>query len=182
MTGVPADGQERVFGPVHTLGLTLRRKVWVANAAGGGFVRYFDTVTNNSTATQVVPVRIGSNFVEMSNGISSISPNGPEWVVRRNDVDFNYPTWAEVFGSALDAPLFASRFVETTRSHYATYTLVLQPGETRAFVRVLFQRTGDVDGFSLVENEAVAWTSLGNRLLDGLSIAERAQIVNFRVP
>jgi hypothetical protein len=152
--------------------------VWLSSYDGRGFVRYFDTVTNNTSAPQTYHVRIGSEFRAMVNGTVSTSPSGPEWVVRRNDVSGNYPTWVEVFGSVL-APAFSSTFTETTRSRFTDYTVTLQPGETKAFLRVLFQRSGVLDQFPVIEAEAALWTSLGARMLEGLSPGERALIVNM---
>lgn len=129
-------------------------------------------------APQTYHVRIGSDFQPMVNGVASTSPNGPEWVVRRNDISASYPAWAEVFGSVL-APAFSTVVSETDRSRYSDYAVVLQPGETRAFLRVLFQRSGVLDQFGLAETEAGLWTSLGARMLEGLTPAERALIVNF---
>ncbi len=177
-TGTPADGQERIYGPVHNAGLTMRRKVWVSDYNGQGFVRYYDTITNNSTTAQFYEIRIGSNMLPEVNGIMSESPASGEWVVRRNDVSASFPTWVEVFGSA-SAPSTPATFTLGDRSQFATYWIELMPGETKAFVRVIFQRSGVVDDFSLAEAEAAEWTSLGARMLENLTPAERLIIVNL---
>ena len=180
-SGDPPDGQQRVYGPMHNAGLTMRRKVWVSDYNGQGFVRYYDSFTNNTTTTQTYDIRIGSSLVPEVNGISTASTTPGEWLVRRNDISGSYPTWVEVFGASSSA-WTPTAFAWDDRSQFSTYTIQLAPGETKAFLRVIFQRSGVVDDFSLAQAEAEEWWGLGARMLDNLSPTERASIVNFTVP
>ena len=193
------NGRELVLGPtrpnnmgeggwVPTLPIDATRRVY--SPASGGFVRYFDVLTNRTGTPQTVTVGVSGNYGPTPDGTSLVvapSATGNRFAVMR-DVGtpdsgaVASPTIATVFaGANPKVPLSNRTFLDHLDEFSYEWRITLGPGQSAAVLHFAVQRdAADVAG---AQAQAEALASLTDPLaLEGLSADDRALVINFAMP
>jgi hypothetical protein len=148
----------------------------------GGFARYLETLTNPTAVPQTITVGITGDTGSDPRILVPPSTTGNTFTVTDfPNCDCSTSTLGRVFQGAGAPPLPLST-TTMTRSHFAfTYQLTLAPGAAVTLMHFEVQRdTNDATG---AEAQARALVDLTDpHALDGMSDAERAQVVNFVIP
>ena len=190
------NGRELVFGPMRqsssswgsSLPIETTRRVY--SPASGGFVRYFDVLTNRTGIAQTVTVGAWSYYGPTAENTSLVvapSATGNRYAVMR-DVGtpdpgmVASPTIATVFAGANPrVPLSNRQFKDHSDGFSYEWTITLAPGQSAAVLHFGVQRdAADVPG---AQAQAEALATLADPLaLEGLSLDDRALVINFAMP
>jgi hypothetical protein len=175
-----ASGRQLTYGPVPMPDVLATRTVYVPQT--GGFARYLETLTNPTAVPQTITVGITGDTGSDPRILVPPSTTGNTFTVTDfPNCDCSTSTLGRVFQGAGAPPLPLST-TTMTRSHFAfTYQLTLAPGAAVTLMHFEVQRdTNDATG---AEAQARALVDLTDpHALDGMSDAERAQVVNFVIP
>lgn len=193
------NNRQRALAPQNLAGLSVQRRIYVPNAGqanADGFVRFLDTLTNNTGAAITVAVRLGSTAI----GGGRLRDNAATiWRTHSDDAqleasdrwlltDDNDPTGQ---AAALGTLIFGAGGItpSTTAFAYADpnqpsalawqYTGVrIEAGQSASFLTAITHETNRDD--ALVEVEHLLEAQAVD-LLFGLTDAQRRSIVNFDV-
>lgn len=176
------DQREAVIGPRSLNGLEVTRKVF--SPARGGYARYLEILRNTGTADITVPVEIRSYLGSDSSTRIVVHPSaaGNKYAVTDQRGYCCDPALAHVFGgigAALDVA--ALRFVEEDDNLSYTWNVTVPAGQTVILMHFAAQRS--VSDTAGAEAQAQALVNMiDTYMFDGMSAAERAQVLNFAVP
>jgi hypothetical protein len=176
------DGRQMAYGPYPLAGLQTARRVFVPSA--GGFARYLDTFTNSGTAPITVDVRIESWWRGVAalsvapaetNGTFAITTDGTGGGSGR-------PAIAHIFaGSNATTAPSAVEFQPFVGISFYQYTVTVPAGGEVTLMHFSVQRTpGDLPGVREQAEELVNLTD--PNALAGMTAAEKARVINFRIP
>ncbi len=176
------DGREVVLGPSSlTENLTLSRKVFVSPSEG--FARFLDIYTNTGATPVTWSHQLFSNLgsdnvtqiVATSSGDDSLD-EFDYWLVTDDADGRNDPPLTHVFaGSAALGPTSAELSADEIT---LGYQLELAPGETQIVMHFAAQSTDR----PTAEQKATALGALSLGALQGMSLEEISQVVNFEPP
>jgi hypothetical protein len=157
------------------------RAVYVPQS--GGFARYLETLTNPTAVAQTVTVGVtGYSGNRDPRILVAPSTTGNTFTVMDfPNCDCSTSTLGRVFQGS-GAPALSVSTTTMRDYHFAsTYQLTLAPGAAVTIMHFEVQRGGaDAAG---AEAQAQALVNLTDpHALDGMSDAERAQVVNFVIP
>ena len=166
--------------------LAVERRVYVPDGDGEGWARYLETFTNTSAATQTFNVRLYSNsgndngftIVSTSSGDATLT-TADTWYIN-DDYGYDYPdgqgdpALLNVFG---DGTLLPTAVEGTNGRGYDgfTFTLTLQPGQTRSILHYHSQHyfnSGNLAELPGLVNPSAA-------ALFGLTQAQLASVANY---
>ncbi|MCU1382351.1 MAG: LamG domain protein jellyroll fold domain protein [Acidobacteria bacterium] len=174
------SGRALTYGPVPMPTVLATRSVYVPQT--GGFARYLETLTNPTTAPQTITVGITGDTGGLPRVLVAASTTGNTFTVTDfPDCDCTTSTLGRVFQGAGTPPLPVATS-KMTGSHFVyTYQLTLAPGAAATIMHFEVQR--DTSGAAAAEAQARALVDLSDpHALDGMTDAERAQVVNFVIP
>ena len=179
------NGQQIGVEPTfHELGLAASRKVFVPTT--GGFVRFLDTITNTTTVALTLPIRVDSSLYSGSGGTelhvnTPPSATGNTYALTDSTVCC-YPALGHVFaGSNPPVPVTTTKFVTGDNEIYYEWNLTLQPGQSISLMHFAIQR--DTTNLAGAQTQAQGLAALTDpNAVFGMTTAEKAQVVNFRIP
>ena len=179
------NGQQTVLAPgFHEIGMAASRKVFVPPT--GGFVRFLDTITNTTTVTLTLPIRVESFFYSGFGGTelhvnTPPSATGNTYALTDSTICC-YPALGHVFaGSNPPVPVTTTKFVTGDNEIYYEWNLTIQPGQSISLMHFAIQRdTTDLAGAQTQAQGLAALTD--PNAVFGMTTAEKAQVVNFRIP
>ncbi len=167
------------IGPAGLAGLMVTRKIFVPS--NGGFARYLEILTNNSsvpvTASVELQGQIGTYYSIPQVLVDPSTTNSTYAVTGENG---NCCTLADVFaGSNGLLPVAATQFVNGNRSiSYRWQDVTVAPGMTVALMHFVAQRVpGDTAG-AQAEAQALAGMT-DSSMLTGMSSQDEAEVLNF---
>jgi hypothetical protein len=165
-----SGGREVSLGGDHYSGLHVTRRIY--SPAAGGFIRYLEQFSNPTASDITLPVK---NQVSDMRGfqIEPASVNNRYLVLASDGA--TRPIVGEVFGGpgASAAPSF--------NGDSASWTVTVPAGQTVALLHYSLQRHPDNAAGAQAASEALMHLTDPDAL-NGLSAADKAQIVNFLVP
>jgi hypothetical protein len=180
------DGRQLVYAPVTMGGLQVTRKVYVPE--DGSYVRYLEILTNPQIGVTQVPItadlQLTGQLAEPLRIVRSTAETGGAYFVADDGGSAASRTvMADVLSANTGAAtLFPSVQLQQLGGYTSTrYTVTVPDGETRILMHFVVQRSsGDLTG---AEAQAQSLATLTDpNMFVGLTAAERAQVVNFRVP
>jgi hypothetical protein len=179
------NGQQiGVVPSYHALGLAASRKVFVPTT--GGFVRFLDTITNTTTVALTLPIRVDSLLYSGSGGTelhvnTPPSATGNTYALTDSTVCC-YPALGHVFaGSNPPVPVSTTKFVTGDNEIYYEWNLTIQPGQSISLMHFAIQR--DTTNLAGAQTQAQGLAALTDpNAVFGMTAAEKAQVVNFRIP
>ncbi|MCA9266302.1 MAG: PPC domain-containing protein, partial [Planctomycetales bacterium] len=157
----------------------VTRKIYISPI--NGFARFLEIVTNTGTSTATYPLLIRTNVGSDSNtnivGTSSgdtVASVDDHWLVTDDSDSAGDPVVTHLFG---DGRGLAASTVDVSGDNIRyQFDLPLQPGETQVVMHFAAQATLRVTALENVEQLA----RLELDALQGLSVLELSQLVNFR--
>jgi len=179
---VDVAGRQITLGYVNINNLQVTRKIY--SPAGGGFARYLEVLTNSGATAITTSVNVNSNLG---------SDNETRIVVSPSQTNFTYaitdqsgiccdPLLAHVFsGTSPSAPVAATQFVTNNDNiFYRWDNITIQPGQTAIIMHFAVQREpSDLAG---AQAQATSLVNLTDpNALTGMTAAEKAQVINFRI-
>ncbi len=195
-SGAELNERQRVMAarPMH--GLSVQRRVYVPSAGqaeANGFVRYLDTLTNNTGAPITVSVRLGSlgagsrlndatTLWRTHSDDADLEPFDRWWVTDDNNVDAGSVAIAGlVFGAG--AATRPAELVDTYAGQpgglsWAFQQITVGPGESASILTAVVVEPRRLDAIDEVDNLLRARDV---ELLEGLTPAQRATIRNYDV-
>jgi hypothetical protein len=181
--GAPAAREIRI-GPTAFGSLLASRRIFVP--AAGGYVRFLDDVTNESTSEVTVPVEVYSLLGSWWDTRLLVDPSSVQqrYAVTSDSLSSpNDPPLAHVLTDADPASLAPSSvyFQDGYPWTYATWDLTIPAGETRSILTFAVQRPRDGAAAAQAQAESLSLKSEPGMLV-GLSAAERARVRNFTLP
>ena len=174
------------FGPQARAGVVTTRQVFVP--ASGGFARFLDTVTNPGAAAVALDVQIESNLAGVTRIVVDPESTGRTYAVTTSDPvvsggsSQSRAALAHVFGGAGAAVgVDAAHIQHLLGSSYWRYTVTIGAGESVSLMHFAVQREpADAAG---AQAQAEALVNLTDpQALTGMSAADKARVVNFRIP
>lgn len=166
-------------------GLSVTRKAYVPLA--GGFIRYLDEFTNNGSSDVNVNVSYLNFLYSGVNTNIVVTPSSTSNTYSVVDSTFNNANpFTGAFGFIMagansnSAPV-QTEFIKGNSQLKYRYVLAVPAGQTVILMQYLIQ--GTRTGAPAVQTEAQALTTLTDtNALTGMSSAEKAQVINFKIP
>jgi hypothetical protein len=181
------DGRQLEFGPQFARGLSLTRRAYVPS--NGKFVRYLDSFTNTTALSTVVEFAATGSYNQWSASSRLVvdpSTNNRTFAVTDDPGTCCTPSLAVVMGgpSARTTPL-DMRFPPTGQTSVSDFAyrwrLTVPAGQTLSILQFVVQRDR-LDATGAIA-QAQALVNLSDPdALTGLSVTERAQVLNFNIP
>jgi hypothetical protein len=190
------NGRQLVLGPSGLANdMSATRKTFVPSS--GGFMRFFDTITNSGAADATVDIKIESAFDGPVHTLVSPASTGNTYAVTVAPSFDNPCVYYDGYGwycSSVVRPSLSHVFagpqapVTPTAVHiqanagssYDTWRITIPAGQSISLLHFAVQRQpSDTAG---AQSQAEALTSLTDpNALAGLTPAELARIVNFKI-
>jgi len=178
---VEQGGRQLVYGPMQLSGVIATRRVFVP--AAGGFARYLETITNPTAQAATIDVQIdlalsGSIHLLVDPAVT----NNTYAVTRATPTDDDVrPALAHVFGGpAALVPLAGVHFQALTGTSHYTWRVTIPAGATITLMHFAVQR--DSTSIAAADAQAQALVNLTDpNALAGMSAADKARVVNFRI-
>jgi hypothetical protein len=172
-------GRELILGPVSTASLTVQRRVFVPSA--GKFARILDSVSNSSTVSIPMNIRVGLT-TEATRLLADPAQNGNTYAIFDNDGACCVPVVGTVIGGGSTAATLASNVSatpgDTGSSLSYSWQMTIPPGQTITFMHFSVQRDfTDTSGASAQVLSLV--NSSDPDMLAGMSDADKSQVQNF---
>jgi hypothetical protein len=163
--------------------LNVTRKVF--SPAAGGFARYLEIITNPSrnTVTATIEVQTDSGSSNStSRVVVSPADTSNRYAVTDDTSSTTRPVLAHVFGGANAAvSVNATDFRTGEDDMFMRWRVTVPAGATMILMHFAAQRApGNTTGAQTQAESLVNLTDPA--ALQGMSTAERAQVVNFRIP
>ena len=185
------EDRQIAYEPHGLAGVVTSRKIFVPQT--GGFARYLETIANPSEAAVTVQVQVEGELGGAVNQIVGPTQTGLTYAVTLADPSTGSddggppeetvrPALAHVFaGTDAAVPADAAHFQRLDGTSYYRWTVTVPAGGSVTLMHFAVQReAADTAG---AEAQAQALVNLSDpRALEGLTAAERARIVNFRIP
>jgi hypothetical protein len=161
--------------------LHVTRKVF--SPGTGGFARYLDELTNTGTDPITTSVMVNGDLNSFFDTRVVVSPSQTNSTYAMTDNVFCCgPLVAHVFsGTSPSVPVSATQFVSNNgRIFYRWDNVTLQPGQTVIFMHFTVQRVdSDLTG---AQAQATSLVNLSDpNALTGMSAAEKAAVINFKI-
>jgi hypothetical protein len=180
--GVDLSGRQITVGPSSTTGLNITRKVFVPSA--GKFARYLEVLTNPTLGPITVDVAIDGRIGSDSHTRLVVDPatTSNTYAITDSNGTCCYSTLGFVIAGPNSAvPATGAGFANGSGDFGYRWHVTVPPGQTVMLMHFAIQR--DVTDSAGATAMAQALTSLADSdALAGLTPAEKAQILNFRIP
>lgn len=170
------------LGYVTINNLQVTRKIYSPDT--GGFVRYLEVLTNAGTAPITTSVNVNSNLGSDSETRIVVSPsqtNSTYAVTDQSGICCD-PLLAHVFSGTSPPVPVATQFIPNNDNiFYRWDNITIQPGQTAIIMHFAVQR--DPSDLSGTQSQATSLVNLTDaNALAGMTDAEKAEVVNFRIP
>ncbi|MEQ1868391.1 MAG: Ig-like domain-containing protein [Vicinamibacterales bacterium] len=173
-------------GPRGVGAVTVTRRAYVPEA--GGFARFLETLTNNSSTALTVEVRVDSVLAGPIHTLVEPTATGNTYAVTlatpvlSEDGNLARPMLAHVFaGPSAAVGVANTHFQWLSGPSYYTWTVTIPAGESVSLMHFAVQ--GEPDNLAATDALAQSLANLSNAdALNGLSVEEKAGVVNFNIP
>jgi hypothetical protein len=159
----------------------MTRQVYVPPS--GGFARYLELLTNPGAAPVTVPVSVDGYLAsyESTRIVASPASTGRRYALTDSG-ECCRPVLGHVFAGAGGRVGVASTLFDEGGGYFSyRWTVTIGPGETVALMHFAVQRDRLDTAGATQQAEALA-NLTDPRALDGMTLLERSQVVNFDVP
>ncbi len=177
-------GREWTMSPMpleRAPGVLVTRRLFVPDA--GGFLRYFDVITNTTPSAWTVPIGMWVTPGASTTVVADVTPSSTSggYLVNRDPAG-QASSFAVVY-AGVNAPIVPARLLsDDQRVIQPTATLTVQPGQSLALLHYVLLRGPDNSGDAVAAAAALAGLTDPDVMLENLTPADRALIVNFQVP
>jgi hypothetical protein len=176
------NGRQIVAGPAPYVGLKVTRKIFVPTS--GGFARYLEIFTNPTSDSYTIPVE-ASAILGSGTGTrvyTAPSATGNTYAVTDANLLCCTPALGHVFaGVNAAAPVSSFHAVSGDPSLTASWNITVPPGQTVILMHFAVQRDSADAAGAKTQAQSLADLTDPNAL-SGMTAAEKAQVVNFRIP
>ncbi len=180
---VDVGGRQVALGYVTFDSLQVTRKIY--SPAGGGFARYLEILKNPTAVPVTTSVMISGNLGSDSNTRIVVPPSNTSFTYAITDQSGFCcdPLLGHVFSGATPrAPISAVQFTNNNDNiFYRWDNITIQPGQTVIFMHFAVQR--DLTDLTGTQAQAGSLANLTDpNALTGMSISEKAAVLNFNIP
>ncbi|MGC4081078.1 MAG: hypothetical protein QM736_02945 [Vicinamibacterales bacterium] len=176
------NGTDWTFQPMPVPaapGVTVVRRLHMASS--GGFLRYYDVVTNTSASTQIVPLSLSTTLDQSRYPDVDVSPTvfTPGYFVR-SDPAQGALSFASIY-NGIDTPITLTPSIDADQNTVqAGVTMQLTPGQSVALLHFVLLRAPDDVAGAVTAADALGALSPPDAL-EGLSPDDLTLIANFRI-